>query len=80
VDGIVAGMAGASDDCEMMWQIGISVLPEYRGRGIAAALTNRLAIEILKADRAMEQIRRYLDTLFSYRNRTVPPNQFITIG
>ena len=47
VDGVVAGMAGASDDCEMMWQIGINVLPEYRDRGIAAALTNRLAIEIL---------------------------------
>jgi GNAT superfamily N-acetyltransferase len=47
-DDVVAGMAGASDDCEMMWQIGINVLPEYRNRGIAAALTNRLAIEILE--------------------------------
>ena len=47
-DGIAAGMAGASDDCEMMWQIGIDVLPEFRNRGIAAALANRLAIEILK--------------------------------
>ena len=46
--GAVAGMAGASDDCEMMWQIGINVLPEYRNRGIAAALTNRLAIEIIE--------------------------------
>lgn len=48
VDGVVAGMAGASDDCEMMWQIGINVLLEYRDRGIAAALTNRLAIKILE--------------------------------
>ena len=48
VDGVVAGMAGAGDDCEMMWQIGINILPEYRGRGIAAALTNRLAIGILE--------------------------------
>jgi len=48
-DGVVAGMAGASDDCEMMWQIGINVMPEYRNRGIAAALTNRLAIEILNS-------------------------------
>jgi len=47
-DGVVAGMAGASDDCEMMWQIGINVMPEYRNRGIAAALTNRLAIEIME--------------------------------
>ena len=48
VDGVVAGMAGASDDCEMMWQIGINVLPKYRKRGIAAALTNRLAMEVLE--------------------------------
>jgi GNAT superfamily N-acetyltransferase len=47
-EGKIAGMAGASDDCEMMWQIGIDVLPEYRTRGLAAALTNRLAIEILE--------------------------------
>ena len=26
-----------------MWQIGIDVLPEYRRRGVASALTNRLA-------------------------------------
>ena len=28
-----------------MWQIGINVLPEYRRRGIASALTSRLATE-----------------------------------
>jgi len=50
-NGAVAGMAGASDDCEMMWQIGINVLPEYRNRGIAAALTNRLAIEIMEREK-----------------------------
>ena len=31
-----------------MWQIGVDVLPEYRRKGIAAALTSRLALEILK--------------------------------
>ncbi len=41
------GFAGASADCEEMWQIGIDVLPAYRRRGIASALTSRLAIEIL---------------------------------
>lgn len=41
------GLAGASADCESMWQIGIDVLPEYRRRGIAAALTSKLAVEIL---------------------------------
>ena len=43
----LVGLAGCSDDCEQMWQIGIDVLPEYRRQGIASALTSRLAIEIL---------------------------------
>jgi len=46
--GDVVGMVGASADCEMLWQIGIDVKPEYRNQGVAAALTNRLAIEILE--------------------------------
>jgi len=47
-NGAIVGMAGASADCEMLWQIGIDVLPEHRRFGIAAALTNRLAIEVLE--------------------------------
>ena len=31
-----------------MWQIGVNVLPRYRRKGIAAAITSRLAVEILK--------------------------------
>lgn len=42
------GLAGASADCETMWQIGIDVLTAYRGRGVASCLTTRLALEILK--------------------------------
>ncbi len=42
----IVGLAGASADCESMWQIGIDVLPAYRRRGIAAALTSRLAREV----------------------------------
>lgn len=42
------GLAGCSADCETMWQIGIDVLPEYRRKGIAAALTSRLALEVLE--------------------------------
>ena len=34
-------------DFDSMWQIGIDVLPEYRQKGIASALTSRLAIETL---------------------------------
>lgn len=45
-DGRLVGLAGCSADCEDMWQIGIDVLPEYRRRGIASALTARLAAEI----------------------------------
>ena len=41
----LVGLAGCSADCARMWQIGIDVLPAYRQRGIAAALTNKLARE-----------------------------------
>ena len=44
----LVGLAGASADCDTMWQIGVDVLPEYRRLGIASAITSRLAIEILK--------------------------------
>ena len=43
----LVGLAGASADCETMYQIGIDVLPAYRRRGIAGALTSRLALAIL---------------------------------
>ncbi len=46
--GRLVGLAGCSADCENMYQIGIDVLPEYRRQGVAAALTSRLADEILK--------------------------------
>ena len=42
------GLAGCSADCEMMWQIGVDVLPEYRRKGIASALTSSLALEVIK--------------------------------
>ncbi len=45
----LVGLAGCSADCDSMWQIGVDVLPEYRQRGIAAALTSRLSDEILSA-------------------------------
>jgi len=47
VDGNIAGIAGVSADCEMLWQIGINVRSEYRNKGIATALTNKLAINVL---------------------------------
>ena len=45
------GFAGCSADCEDMWQIGVDVLPEYRRQGIAAAVTSRLALEILAREK-----------------------------
>lgn len=47
-NGVLVGFAACSADCDTMWQIGIDVLPKYRRRGIASALTSRLALEILK--------------------------------
>ena len=50
-DGLLVGLAGASADCRDMYQIGIDVLPEYRKKGIASALTSRLALEILRREK-----------------------------
>lgn len=46
-NGRLIGLAACSADCESMYQIGVDVLPEYRKKGIASALTSRLALEIL---------------------------------
>ena len=45
--GELIGLAGCSADAEKMWQIGVDVLPEYRRKGIASAITSKLALEIL---------------------------------
>lgn len=47
-DGQIMGVAGASNDYETMWQVGIDVLPEYRNKGVATILTTILTNEILK--------------------------------
>ncbi len=47
-DGKLIGLAGCSEDCRDMWQIGIDVLPEYRGQGVASCLTGKLASETLE--------------------------------
>jgi len=44
----IIGMAGASEDSSTLYQIGIDVLPEYRGRGIATNLIAILKQELLK--------------------------------
>ena len=44
----ICGMAGCSADTPEMWQIGIDVLPEYRGRGIAKTLVALLRDEAFR--------------------------------
>ena len=46
--GEIAAVAGASQDCALMWQIGIDVLPKYRYRGLAAFLVSNLTLTILE--------------------------------
>lgn len=38
----IVGMAGASNDSRKFWQIGIDVIPEYRGMGIGSELVSAL--------------------------------------
>ncbi len=49
--GRLIGLAGCSADCDAMWQIGVDVLPEFRRKGIASALTGRLALEIIEREK-----------------------------
>ncbi len=46
-NGKIIGMAGASEDSPLLWQIGVGVLPEARGKGVAANLVALLKDEIL---------------------------------
>lgn len=43
----LVGIACASADSKTMYQIGVDVLPQYRGKEIAVKLVNMLTIEIL---------------------------------
>ena len=46
-NGKLVGLADCSADCKMMYQIGVDVLLEYRRKGIASAVTSKLALEVL---------------------------------
>lgn len=43
----ILGMAGASGDSKIMWQIGINVLEDEKGKGIASFIVQSLKNEIL---------------------------------
>ncbi len=45
------GLSGCSADANDMWQIGVDVIPGYRRKGIASAITSRLTLEILKRNK-----------------------------
>ena len=45
----IMGMAGASSDSPTMAQIGIDVLPEFRGMGVGAALVASCTAEVLRS-------------------------------
>jgi hypothetical protein len=47
--GETAGIAGVSRDSDFMYQIGIDVLPEHRGRGLAPAMTSAAAQAVFDA-------------------------------
>ena len=44
----IVGVAGCTNDCESMWQIGVDVVPEYRNQGIATELVLQLKEEIIR--------------------------------
>ncbi len=47
-EGRIVGLAGCSADTKLFWQIGIDVLPEWRGKGIATMLVKVLKNEIFR--------------------------------
>lgn len=47
LNGQLVGIAGASDDADTMWQVGIDVLADYRGQNIAVTLVHELTKTIL---------------------------------
>jgi len=47
----VAGVATATSDSDDLWQIGVDVRAEQRGRGLGAALTSRVTDAVLGAGR-----------------------------
>lgn len=44
----IVALAGVSKENEKMWELGIDVKPEYRRKGLAAALISNLACAVLE--------------------------------
>ena len=87
-NGNLIGLAACSADCDTMWQIGVDVLPKYRQKGIASALTSRLAIEIINRGKVpfyccawsnIKSVRNALRSGFrpAWVEMTIKPTQFV---
>jgi len=50
-EGRIVGIAGASADCDRLWQVGVEVIPEERQHGIGRALVSRLTDAVLATGR-----------------------------
>jgi len=48
--GKVVGIAGASADCDTMWQVGVDILAVYQGHGIGKALVGMLSHALWKRE------------------------------
>lgn len=46
----IIGLAGCSADTKLFWQIGIDVLPKYRGMGIGTKLVQLLKNEVIRRE------------------------------
>lgn len=86
--GRLVGLAACSADCDTMWQIGVDVLPEYRRKGVAAALTSALALEIIERGKVpfyccawsnIKSARNALKSGFkpAWVEMTVKPREFV---
>ena len=84
----LVGFAGCSADCDTMWQIGVDVLPEYRRKGIASAVTSHLAVEVLNRGKApfycaawsnVKSVRNAIRCGFrpAWVEMTVKPKEFV---
>lgn len=65
--GNVVGIAAASADCDVMWQIGVDVLAEYQGLGIGKAVVGTVTQALCKR----EILPYYSTTLSNLQSRQV---------
>ncbi len=51
IEGKIVAVAGADNYHDLLWQIGIDTIKEYRGQGLAKLVIQQLTKEILKLDK-----------------------------